>query len=211
MFRKSTLLAAALLVPLAAQTLSAQTIVLPSGAVYERLDKKTLKSISQVSGKKAVKVPARFVPQKSQALPLRRATQTRPIQPQAFYNYGAAAGPKKHHHQMHRSGGHYPQLNAPLYPSPVQNVPYQIGGSAITNPILAPHEMLYPHEYRALYGPYYWRVRGGWLWTPFGIESHDKWELQGTQVKVKYRSTHNPFAFFIPPFNPLINLNQVRN
>jgi hypothetical protein len=31
------------------------------------------------------------------------------------------------------------------------------------------------------------------------MESHDKWELQGTEVKVKYRSSYAPFAGFVPP------------
>lgn len=96
----------------------------------------------------------------------------------------------------------YPYLNAPLYPSPAQDVPVQVGGTMITNQAFAPHEMLYPHEYRGMYAPYYYKVKGCWLWTPFGIESHDKWELMGTEVKVKYRSTYSPLSGFIPPFHP---------
>lgn len=82
----------------------------------------------------------------------------------------------------------YVRLGAPMYPSPVPNIPIWAGSTMITSPALAPHEMLYPHTYRAMYPPYYHRVKGGWLWTPFGIRSHEKWELQGTQVTVKYRS-----------------------
>jgi hypothetical protein len=59
----------------------------------------------------------------------------------------------------------------------------------ITSPALAPHEMLYPHTYRAIYPPYYHRVKGGWIVTPFGVRSHERWQLQGTQVQVKYRSS----------------------
>jgi hypothetical protein len=59
--------------------------------------------------------------------------------------------------------------------------------------------MLYPHEYKSMYGPFYYRVKGKWLWTPFGMESHDKWELLGTTVKVKYRPTHSLFSLFAPP------------
>lgn len=93
----------------------------------------------------------------------------------------------------------YPQLGAGAYPSPVQHVPSQMGGSAITNQAFAPHEMLYPHEYRALYPPYYYRVRGGWLVTPFGVSSHDHWELLGTEVRVKYKSRISLSSRFVPP------------
>jgi hypothetical protein len=93
----------------------------------------------------------------------------------------------------------YVRLNAPLYPCPQPNVPIWTGGSVITNQALAPHEMLYPHTYRALYPPYYHRVIGHWFWTPFGMRSHEKWELQGTMVEVKYRA-HFPLApKFFPP------------
>lgn len=82
----------------------------------------------------------------------------------------------------------YVRLGAPLYPSPRPNIPIWAGATMITTPAFAPHEMLYPHTYRAIYPPFYHRVKGGWIWTPFGIRSHEKWELQGTQVEVKYRS-----------------------
>lgn len=95
--------------------------------------------------------------------------------------------------------GTYPQLNAPLYPSPQPNTPTYVGGTYITNQALAPHEMLYPHTYRAMYGPYYWKVHGKWFLTPFGVRSHDHWQLQGTEVTVKYRSHHPLFSGFIPP------------
>ena len=98
----------------------------------------------------------------------------------------------------------YARLNAPLYPSPVQNIPHQVGGVVITNPALAPHEMLYEHEYRGLYPPFYYKVKGWWVWTPFGIESHDRWELTGTEVRVRYRNTSNIVRkitdVFIEPF-----------
>lgn len=93
----------------------------------------------------------------------------------------------------------YPNLHAPLYSSPQQNVPSEMGGTLITNQAFAPHEMLYPHEYRSMYGPFYYRVKGNWIWTPFGMESHDKWELMGTEVKVKYRSKYSLRSLFIPP------------
>jgi len=96
----------------------------------------------------------------------------------------------------------YVQLDAPLYPVPRPNIPYQVGATMITNQALAPHEFLYPHTYRALYPPYYYRVRGHW-WGAFGSsKAHEKWELQGTEVEVKYSSHiplkyRNPFAGLI--------------
>jgi hypothetical protein len=93
----------------------------------------------------------------------------------------------------------YPYLNASMYPCPIPNVPYQVGGTAITNQALHPHEMLYPHEYRAVYPPYYYKVNGHWLVTPWGVSSSDHWELQGTEVSVKYKSHISPFSSFKKP------------
>jgi len=95
--------------------------------------------------------------------------------------------------------GQYPQLNAPLYPSPVQTVPTWTGGTVITNQAFAPHELLYPHDYHAMYGPFYYQVKGCWLWTPLGMRQHERWTLQGTEVKVKYRTSHKLFSGFHPP------------
>lgn len=95
----------------------------------------------------------------------------------------------------------YPQMHAPLYPCPVPNVPAYVGGTVYTNQAFAPHEMLYAHKYKALFPPFYYKVSGKWWWTPFGMESHDRWELQGTEVKVKYRSCYRPFSGFCPPVN----------
>jgi len=105
--------------------------------------------------------------------------------PQSFEsaNAGAIAGPP-----AQQPG--YVNLGAPLYPSPRPNVPIQTGSTMITNQAFAPHEFLYPHTYRAIYPPYYHRVKGGWILTPFGVRSHEHWELQGTQVQVKYRSQY---------------------
>ena len=76
----------------------------------------------------------------------------------------------------------------------------------ITNPALAPHEMLYEHEYRALYPPFYYRVKGWWIWTPFGVESHDKWELIGTEVRVRYKSRPSLLQRIADPFiDPFID------
>ena len=60
----------------------------------------------------------------------------------------------------------------------------------ITNQAFAPHEMMHAHTYRGIYPPFYHRVRGGWILTPLGVRSHEKWELQGTMVQVKYRSSY---------------------
>lgn len=88
----------------------------------------------------------------------------------------------------------YVYLNAPLYPSPLPNVPYQVGATMITNQALAPHEMLYPHRYRAIYPPYYYVVTRGGL-----IHQHDHWHLVGTEVKVNYRSSYGLWSGFNPP------------
>jgi len=95
--------------------------------------------------------------------------------------------------------GQYPYLNAPLYPAPVPQVPAKMGGAVYTNQAFAPHEMLYAHKYRALYPPYYFKVDGGWWWTPFGMESHDRWKLQGTCVRVKYHSQCGPLSKITSP------------
>ena len=99
----------------------------------------------------------------------------------------------------HQQG--YVHLNAPLYPSPRQNVPVQMGGTMVTNPAFAPHEYLYPHDYRALYGPFYHRSRGTWVITPWGVRTNERWDLVGTEVKVKYRSHIPFFTGFSAPFN----------
>ena len=100
---------------------------------------------------------------------------------------------------MAHAPGVYPQLSAPLYPCPIPNVPPQIGGTLITNPALAPHEFLYPHAYKAMYPPFYFKVRGSWLWTPWGIRSHDTWELRGTEVSVQYKTKYPWRQPFVPP------------
>ena len=117
------------------------------------------------------------------------AMAPQPIGPQA----GHAVGP-------HAQQG-YVQLGAPLYPSPRTNIPAHTGMTIISSPALAPHEFLYPHTYRATYPPYYHRVKGAYIWTPFGMRSHEKWELQGTEVTVKYRSEYPMLRPFHPPFS----------
>ncbi|MCA9116504.1 MAG: hypothetical protein KDA79_15575 [Planctomycetaceae bacterium] len=94
----------------------------------------------------------------------------------------------------------YPQLDASLYPGPQPNIPWQTGGTIITNQAFAPHEMTYPHEYRAMYPPYYYKATGGWVVTPWGVWSHDNWKLMGTEVHVKYKSKHSLFSKMKVPF-----------
>ncbi len=98
----------------------------------------------------------------------------------------------------------YVQLGAALYPSPRPNIPVETGITYITNQALAPHEMLYPHTYRSMHGPFYHRVVGSYYWTPFGMRTHEKWELQGTMVQVKYRSQQ---PFLKRAFAPTISTN----
>lgn len=96
----------------------------------------------------------------------------------------------------------YVRLGAPMYPTPRPNIPIWTGSTVVTNQAFAPQEMLYPHTYRAMYPPFYHRVKGGWLVTPFGVRSHERWQLQGTMVQVKYRSSYPGLfsgSFWLPP------------
>ena len=111
---------------------------------------------------------------------------------------GFAAAPAPHPYGHAVLPG-YPYLNAPLSPTPLPNIPYQVGGAVITNQALSPHEMLYPHKYKALYPPFYHKVRGHWFLTPWGVWSYDHWELQGTEVEVNYRDHFSPLSLFCPP------------
>ena len=86
-----------------------------------------------------------------------------------------------------------PQYNSSLYPCPVPYVPREVGWTVITNQAFAPHEMLYAHEYRALYGPYYYRTCLGSCCIPF----LPKPRLQGTMVTVKYK-TNLPWGYCPP-------------
>lgn len=139
-------------------------------------------------------VPARFAPHQ-QPRPIQLADSAGSRDAKAKDTPGPAApvvgGPAYY--------PHYPYLDAPLYPVPQPYVPRQVGGAMIVNQALAPHEMLYPHTYRALYPPYYYSVKGSWLWTPFGMRSHDRVRLEGTEVKVKYRGNYGLLSGFVPP------------
>ena len=69
----------------------------------------------------------------------------------------------------------------------------------IVNQALAPHEMMHAHRYRAMYPPFYYKVSGSWIVRPFGVESQDHWELQGTEVEVKYHDRIRLKSRFVPP------------
>ena len=89
--------------------------------------------------------------------------------------------------------GCYPQLRSSLYPSPRPNVPREVGWTVYTTPAFAPHEMLYPHCYRAMYPPFYYKNTSGLACIPF----FPKPCLKGTVVTVKYSSCH-PRSFHPP-------------
>jgi len=137
-----------------------------------------------------------------------------PTMPVGFTTTNAMvpAGPAMHGHMYGRARGqmhHLPYVEntvpmgggsqAALYPAPRGGIPPQVGGTAIVNHAFHPHELMYPHQYKAMYGPYYYKVHGKWIVTPFGVWSHENWKLQGTQVEVKYKSHISKFAKFHPP------------
>jgi hypothetical protein len=97
----------------------------------------------------------------------------------------------------------YPPIQASLYPCPKAGVPLEVGRTMITNPALAPHEMLYPHEYRALYPPYYYKNKCGLSCLPF----FPKPPLKGTEVTVKYSSCHGLFGWQ-PPISRVCYSNK---
>ncbi|MFN9720115.1 MAG: hypothetical protein ACK58L_15560 [Planctomycetota bacterium] len=134
--------------------------------------------------------------QASHAAPYWTASNARPTGP--VYS---AQGIMSSQNGMYPQNGNgvYPQTGAALYPAPVPGIPQQVGVTAIMNPAFHPHEYLYPHRYRALYPPYYYKVNGGWVVTPFGVWSHEDWHLKGTQVDVKYKSHISPLSGFHRP------------
>ena len=91
------------------------------------------------------------------------------------------------------------RVDAALYPSPQPGIPPYVGQTMITNPAFDPHEMLYAHRYRGLYGPFYHKTHRHWILTPFGICKSEKRILMGTEVRVNYKSHISPFALFWPP------------
>lgn len=100
----------------------------------------------------------------------------------------------------------YVPIQASLYPCPRPDVPHEVGWTLITNPALAPHEMLYAHRYRALYPPYYYHNKGGLACLPF----FPKPPLKGTEVTVKYKSCCGPFSYK-PPFSRVCYSNSSWN
>jgi hypothetical protein len=98
----------------------------------------------------------------------------------------------------------YPFTNAPMYPTPLPNIPYQVGSTVLTNQALYPHEMLYAHTYRALYPPYYYEVSGAWKPMPWGVSNCEHWKLRGTLVTVKYHSSIGFLSGFSPPVFPFL-------
>lgn len=175
--------------------------------------------IKQTSAKPELDVlhPAETAPQPT---PVQYQMPASPVSSQQFYptpqaGYPAqfassqASGVPVHTVGFGNGGHHLPSIHnnvpmgggssAALYPSPRGGIPQQVGGSAIVHPAFHPHEMMYPHKYKAMYGPYYYKVRGKWMVTPWGTWSHENWKLQGTQVEVKYKSHISPFAKFHPP------------
>jgi hypothetical protein len=113
-------------------------------------------------------------------------------------SHGVAQGPASQAQGASASGAPLHPGTA-LYPSPIPGIPQQVGGTAISSQFLNPHEMLYAHQYRAMYPPYSYKVNGKWMVTPFGVWSHEDWHLQGTMVDVKYKSSISPFALFTSP------------
>ncbi|MDG1893317.1 MAG: hypothetical protein P8J37_00250 [Fuerstiella sp.] len=113
-------------------------------------------------------------------------------------NYARGAGPVSMSQAGDATGAAGPS-SAALYPAPKPGIPQQLGGTAIVHQAFHPHEMLYPHRYKAMYGPYYYKVNGGWMVTPFGVWSKENWKLQGTTVDVKYKSHISPLSMFSRP------------
>lgn len=107
---------------------------------------------------------------------------------------------------------HYPNLDSSLYPCPRPNVPIEMGGSVITNSYMYPHEMLYHHHYKALYPPYYYKVKwrygvrmqmvttdsGATVPMMYQTKVMHKVALKGTEVDVRY-DHWSPFDLFMPP------------
>ena len=91
------------------------------------------------------------------------------------------------------------RVEAALYPSPQPGIPFHVGSTMITNPAFDPHEMLYAHRYRGLYGPFYHKTCRHWILTPFGICKSEKRILMGTEVRVNYKTHISPFALYWPP------------
>lgn len=170
-----------------------------SGGPQDQVSQKTVQAPAAASSEKPAKLRRAPVPRKSSAAPVAQAHQTnQPVRAVSTTTARIAQAQPVPVATMAYGQG-YPQTGAALYPAPLPGIPHQVGGTVIMNPALQPHEMLYPHQYKALYGPYYYEVQGGWMVTPFGVWSQENWKLKGTEVDVKYKSHISPFSFFAPP------------
>lgn len=184
--RRHTLVTAACAVVLSALMLPTSRANEFADPFAEELTPPPAPAVLEISNETAV-TPSLYGPSQVTAHPA-VLRQTEPAPVQAPLPIDAGAGMMVPQVAPQQPG--YVHLGAPLYPSPRPNIPIWTGSTMITNQAFAPHEMLYPHTYRATYPPFYHRVKGGWILTPFGIRSHERWELQGTQVQVKYRSQY---------------------
>src|SRR5262249_24621228 len=99
------------------------------------------------------------------------------------------------------AGAGYAVLDAPLYPCPKPGIPPEVGVTVITNPALAPHEMLHAHNHRALYPPFYYKTTRFWALSALGVYKHERRVLTGTEVCVKYKSCISPLTLFVPPLS----------
>jgi hypothetical protein len=95
----------------------------------------------------------------------------------------------------------HPQLNSSLYPCPRPDIPSEVGSTIITNQAFYPHEMLYGHQYRAIYPPFYYENKCGITCLPFIPRPC----IAGTVVTVKYK-TCLPCGFH-PPVPNMCGLN----
>jgi hypothetical protein len=170
-----------------------------SGGPQDKASHNTTQAVAAASGEKPTPLRRGPVPRKSSASLVSKAYQSnlpvRPVSASAATTIQAQPVPVS----TMAYGQGYPQTGAALYPAPLPGIPHQVGGTSIANPAFQPHEMLYPHQYKAMYGPYYYQVHGGWMVTPFGVWSQENWKLKGTEVDVKYKSHISPFSFFAPP------------
>ncbi len=160
--------------------------------------RRTSGSVQDKSPAATMPAPLRPAPGSNTQAAARQPAARRMVRP-ASAPSTAVMQPQSAPVQAQPYGNGYPQTGAALYPAPLPGIPQQVGGTAIVNPAFQPHEMLYPHQYKALYGPYYYEVHGDWMVTPFGVWSQENWKLKGTEVDVKYKSHISPFSFFSAP------------
>ena len=99
----------------------------------------------------------------------------------------------------------YPELDASLYPCPRPDIPAEVGGTVITNPAMYPHEMLYPHTYKTIYPPFYYKYKRQFGLYPCNLLYFRNPfvrkvpVIRGTEVTVEYRGYISPSALYFPP------------